>query len=296
MAMNRDIQDRMLARRQGVAGGRTTGRASDVLHKISTGPRPDGIDVRRIEALADLIETLPLFCEDIPVKVLKFVTSDTKVTHYHMPSKKEFGVLHAKDTRNLGDTIDVYALNFNGLCHWGWGHMGLAAVADGPRKEEVHRVAMARPVIRDSWAETPPVRMRGGVTPRHVAEALREYVKCLDPVKAWQKVAAWADAEADRPAAEPMKIVPIRENPVIERKLPPAAKVTNPERVLQAAKERLDKDLDRADALEKEAAELRKAAEEGLRQAKGQVAAAMLMRGDDHLDVMQKVYGTEVAR
>ena len=156
---------------------------SYVLHQV--GPRMvDGLDGRRLNALADLIEGLHV--QDTsgsawaqgPVSQAKFVDGALPVLGYLVEGSRGRGwgvICHGPEGTG-------YYLTGYGLVCWGWGCTnGIASVAANGMAAQVERVLSAEPVRSRSVRDIE----LGQVTTAHVADALRHLVECRDADKAW---------------------------------------------------------------------------------------------------------------
>ena len=162
--------DRARGRYEGNGAGRSHAWPSAVLHDVGPQMGKDGIDRRRLEALAGFIETLPMAGgtpagrSRVP---LKRVDGRTPAVRFHLHGGPAgMGFIDVQD----GAWVDEYGLTAYGLCCWGWGEtQGMTAVATNGRAGEVHETWTAQPVLDRR------VRMGPDIEPRHVADALRHY-------------------------------------------------------------------------------------------------------------------------
>ena len=168
---------------------------SGAMHSIN--PRMEnGLDTRRLLALANVIQDLPLAplrgtgghdWADGPVVAARFIHGDTPVKGYILRDATErgFGLVEFESHKSSG--INGYWLTGYGLCCWAWGEqMGMAAVAGNGMVAQLQAVLTAEPV----WQRTFREYTISKVKPEHIAEALRRFVDCRDAVDAWRQVAA----------------------------------------------------------------------------------------------------------
>ena len=168
----------------------------------------DGLNVERLRALADAVESLPAadFHEGDglgPVGQMAYVRQAEPPTHFTLRAGGQgLGVLRFE--RAGESEVVARAVTGYGLACWAWGkYEGLGAVASNGRVREVEQVLNAAPSI-DGRAG---VRLHIG--PHHVAEAIRAFIECLDPEEAWRRVvAAHAQARPAPPAPEPVVPAP----------------------------------------------------------------------------------------
>lgn len=181
----------------------TNGEAVRRLPGVRGHQDADGLNRGRLRALADAIEGLP--ASDWPegdglgpVGTMNFVRQAEPPTHFTLRAGGQgLGVLRFAGAGEA--EIVARAVTGYGLVCWAFGkYAGLGAVASDGRVREVEQVLNAAPVIDGKCG----VRLRIG--PRHVAEAVRAYCRCVDPEKAWREVVgAHAQARPAEPEPEP---------------------------------------------------------------------------------------------
>lgn len=176
----------------------TNGEAVRRLPGVRGHQDADGLNVERLQALAGAIEGLP--ASDWhegdglgPVGQMGYVRQAEPPTHFTLRAGGQgLGVL--RFARAGDGEVAARAVTGYGLACWAWGkYAGLAAVASNGRVRDVEQVLNAAPVIDGKCGP----RLR--IEPHHVAEAVRAYLRCLDPVAAWAEVVG-AHAQ-ERPAA-----------------------------------------------------------------------------------------------
>ena len=169
--------------------GRTRGWSSDRLHKIAPSMNTDGIDHRRLEALADLLDELPRFDAKTvtgrPTTTLKYVDGRTMLTHFSlMAHGGGFGFIRFDRPRN--GAIECYALTAYGVICWGWGATnGMESVATGRKRAELEQVLHAKPCIGVGRE----VELPFDADAKDVAFALRRWLKHGNVVEAWRETA-----------------------------------------------------------------------------------------------------------
>lgn len=192
----REDQQRALNRRNGNPDRGSENWPSKVLHDRGPAPK-EGLDEARLVRLADFIETLEVMdtshpaWADGPVAVLN-----------GLHGKQEcLGYLLAATGHGLGAVCfregqpDAYYLTGYGLVCWGWGTVnGMASVAANGFQNALQDVFTAEPVRRH---QIPDLTL-ADVTSAHVADALRKFVECRDPHRAW-----WHASGLQPEAAEP---------------------------------------------------------------------------------------------
>ena len=197
------------------------GWPSDVLHDV--GPRTSQrgmgrIDTRRLLALADYIEGLPMKPYGKPswrswatpgcsnLVTTKYVDGQTPVVGYALTGKHAgYGLVELHN--HSGSTLCKYWLTGYGLICWAWGSdLGMANVVEGERlKTQLQAVLTADPVSKGD--------VRGmhsaEVTAAMVAKALRGFAHGKDAVDAWTEVvgAHMAAKAAEQP--EPTRYIPV---------------------------------------------------------------------------------------
>ena len=174
-------------------GSRSSDWPSRVLHDVSPQMEPDGLDRRRLNELADYIETLPLAPRgriadsdpEIDRVSTKLVDGRTPCVEFMLlgGGSHGFGDVYFKGSAPRPAAVTGYALSGYGIVCWGWGtDNGMANVALNGRVNEVQRVLSADPVLGSrqiSW---------GGeqILPQHVAQALRFFLDGMTPTEAWE--------------------------------------------------------------------------------------------------------------
>ena len=173
---------------------------SAVLHDWGRNP-VDGVDEDRLLKMADLIETLEVKQyhqarrEGVTVGIAKRVHGATPVVGYALHAGGEgYGAVVHRDGK-----VEGYWLTGYGIACWGWGMTnGMAAVAANGSMNAIQDVLSAAPV-RDGKI---PELTLGDVTTAHVADAIRQYVRCRDAVKAWYMASGLRNVQPT-PKAQP---------------------------------------------------------------------------------------------
>ena len=188
-------QERGLALRNGTHA-RSKNTPSAVLHDVA--PRMvNGLDERRVLAMADFIETLEMVPHARtskekwapgPVGIAGYLDKSLPCTRYMLdPSgagSEGFGLVCHDEATKRGQE---YYLTGWGIICWAWGtEHGMANVAQGKRANELQSVLTAYPVKERCVGHG---YYMDQVKAKDVANALRYYVGCEDPVEAWKKVA-----------------------------------------------------------------------------------------------------------
>ena len=189
---------------------------SDVLHKVNQ-QMEDGLDARRLHALADFIEGLRLApilrtkgWAEGPLMQTSYVHGATPVKGYLLRASGDKGLglveFEAGQTGAVG-----YWLSGYGVICWGWGEaMGMAAVAGNGMVNQLQQVLTAEPVWERKFSDYTITK----VTTAHVAQAIRYFIECQDAVVAWGKVADEQDVAGDAPRnVTPMTGTTVRELP-----------------------------------------------------------------------------------
>ena len=168
---------------------------SAVLHGI-TMRMENGLDVRRINALADFIAGLDRMAPimrtsrdwaDGPVMAAKWIHGTTPVKGYVLRAHDENGYGMVEYSRTGVNVIHGYWLSGFGLCCWGWGErMGISALVNANFANGLHQVLTAEPVWQRKFGEDLTITQ---VTCKHVAAALRCFCTDRDADIAWGKVA-----------------------------------------------------------------------------------------------------------
>ena len=221
-------QGQAWAMRKGVAERGVTSWPSAVLHEI--GPSMDGrIDKRRLAAMADFIEGLDMVPDrgdpaPGPLGTAAGVDGRYPCLGYVLrPGGEGYGTVcfhpYKNDEERRSDPKGYYLTGY-GLCCWAWGKgNGINAVATVEASSQLQHVFIAEP-IRAGLVSGFTL---GDVTPRHVADAIRQFIACEDATRAWfmasgLKVGAVEEEAAEPeppasepPASEPPKPVPVRE-------------------------------------------------------------------------------------
>ena len=213
-------EERYVSQARQVSPGGNHDLPSIVLHQVEAAIEADGVDRRRLRALADLIEELPLWKPNGTRLVnLKRVESGTPVTHYttSLGGPQGFGMLHfAEGATNV---IDQYVLTGYGMVCWGWGlKSGMQSVVDDQAKAaELQRVLSARPVYERE------VRFDLKLRTAHVASALRKWLDGASPVEAYRQVRddilSQPGVIRTAPKPEPKPVVPAKVVPSAQVKL-----------------------------------------------------------------------------
>ena len=171
------IRGRFLAMRNGSTDRGSADWPSAVLHELAPA-MAQGLDKRRLRALASFIEGLEL-----------------------MP---EWGTSGAPGP--LG-----YYLSGYGLVCWGWGEgKGMNAVADNGYVNRLQDMLTAEPV---RLRQVPGLTL-WDVTPRHVADAIRQFCESEDAGQAWYMASGLREeappAQAPSLPVEPKAPVPVQ--------------------------------------------------------------------------------------
>ena len=209
-------QNRALALRAGANGGRVRGWPSDTLHAVAPRMEPDGLDHRRLQAIAEFIGALPMDDGASPdghrTVTARHVYGQNECTHYALDAGGD-GLGYVEFDRMENGAVVGLRLTGYGIACWAFGQdAGMSAVARDNRVSAVQTVLTAAPV---------PPEARRHVTPAHVAGALARFVECLDPEQAWQDaldkpdgngidapVEPNADAGTDAPEGDPEPVAP----------------------------------------------------------------------------------------
>ena len=168
---------------------------SSVLHGV-TMRMENGLDTRRIHALADFIAELDRMAPimrtsrdwaDGPVMSTKWIHGTTPVKGYVLRAHDENGYGMVEYSRSGVNVVHGYWLSGFGLCCWGWGErMGLSALVNPELANGLQRVMTAEPVWQRKFGEDLTITK---VTCKHVAAALRHFCTDRDADIAWGKVA-----------------------------------------------------------------------------------------------------------
>ena len=196
---------------------------SDRLHSISQ-HMEQGLDVRRLMALADVIEALPLarFNRGYGWMATRMVDGRTPVEGYELRGGGPDGLGSVHFEKGKAGAL-AYKLTGYGLVCWAWGQsMGMAAVADNGLVNMVHQVLTAEPVHAGVTKEDG--LGLSGLTTKHVADAVRAFCALRSAKDAWLQVARECD---------PMRGTPVNGTPV-PKVAPPAPKVVQVEESLSA--------------------------------------------------------------
>ena len=207
-------QNRALALRAGANGGRVRGWPSDTLHAVAPRMEPDGLDHRRLLAIAEFIGALLMDDGTSPdghrKVTARHVYGQNECTHYALDAGGD-GLGYVEFDRMENGAVVGLRLTGYGIACWAFGQdAGMSAVAQDNRVSAVQAVLTAAPV---------PPEARRHVTPAHVAGALVRFVECLDPEQAWQDALDKpgedgnagepdADAGTDTPAGAPEPAAP----------------------------------------------------------------------------------------
>ncbi len=207
---------RLAALRRGSTDRGDTTWPSAFLHEI--GPSmEDGIDKRRLAAIADFIEGLPMGPErgelaPGPLGTATGVDGRFECFGFVLrPGREGLGTVcfhpHEPHEERRRDPQGYYLSGFGLVC-WAWGaSQGMSAVADNDHAVRMHDVFIAEPVRE----EHVPGFTLSDVTPRHVADAIRRFIDCEDAALAWRSAFGLNPEEASEPpAVEPPKPVPAR--------------------------------------------------------------------------------------
>ena len=168
-------------------------KMSNMLHNVAPRMEPDGLDRRRLNALADFIETLPLAPRGriadsdpemghLPTKV---VDGRTPCVAFRLTGGGPggFGEVYFKGSAPRPASVTGYALSGYGIICWSWGSgNGMASVALNGRANELQRVLTADPVLGSkeiTWGDTV-------IQPPLVAMALRCFLEGMTPTEAWE--------------------------------------------------------------------------------------------------------------
>lgn len=206
----------------GTARGNEGTWPSSVLHELNQ-RMEDGLDARRLLALADLIEPLPMaplmrgigkHWANGPIVAARYMDGRTPVIGYVLreSTEKGFGLVEFEEGKNTGAA--GYWLTGYGLVCWGWGEqMGMAAVAGNGMVQQLQQVLTADPIWQRKFTDLTISK----VTPVLIAQALRHFVQCRDATIAWGRVANEQDVAGNAP-----KVTPITGTTVVERPQPKA--------------------------------------------------------------------------
>lgn len=213
MQMQEDRQQ-MLNRRNGDAAHASHNWPSRILHEVPQAFE-EGLATARLKRLADLIETLGVMDQSRPgwaagkVGILGSVHGRNEVLGYLLQSGGQgYGAVCFREGQP-----DAYYLTGYGLVCWGWGKgQSMASVAANGHQNALQDVLTAEPVRKQQI----PDLFLGDVTGRHVADALRQFVVCRDPHRAWWKASGLAPEAAPAPVLVPtMTPVPAPEPKVV---------------------------------------------------------------------------------
>ena len=213
-------QGQAWAMRKGIAERGVTTWPSAVLHEI--GPSMEGrIDKRRLAAMADFIEGLDMVPDrgdpaPGPLGTAAGVDGRYPCLGYVLrPGGEGYGTVcfypYKNEEERRSDPQGFYLTGY-GLCCWAWGKgNGINAVATVDASSALHDVFIGEPVR----AGLVPGFTLGDVTPRHVADAIRQFIDCEDATRAWYmasglKVGAVEEEEPEPPASEPPASEPVR--------------------------------------------------------------------------------------
>ena len=205
--------------KKGIADRGNADWPSAVLHEIGSS-MDGGIDKRRLAAMADFIEGLvmvPDRGEPAPGPLGTAAGVDGRypcLGYVLRPGGEGFGTVcfhpHEPNEERRRDPQGYYLTGF-GLCCWARGKAnGINAVATVEASSQLQDVFIAEPIRQGNV----PGFTLGDVTPRHVADAIRQFIDCEDATRAWfmasgLKVGAVEEEEAEPepPASEPPKLV-----------------------------------------------------------------------------------------
>ena len=183
------------------------------LHEL--GPSMDGrIDKRRLPAMADYIESLELspnrgeMTAPGPLGHADGVNGRYPCLGYVLrPGGEGFGAVCFPAGKERAAPAGYYLSGF-GIACWAWGRQqGMNAVATNEAVGQLHDVFIAEPV---RLMQVPGFTL-GDVTPRHVADAIRQFIDCEDATRAWYMASGLKPETASEPPAK----VPVPE-PVSE--------------------------------------------------------------------------------
>ena len=183
--------------------------ASGELHGINP-LMEDGLDRRRVHALADVIEALPVMAPlfsskpwtDGPIVQARFVDGRLPVKGYILRDGSSSGLGVVQFGKGQGSDAEGYYLSGYGIICWAWGmQMGMAAVAGNGLVNELQQVLTAEPVMQRELGSYTITK----VTLPHIAQALRAFCETRDAKAAWQRV---ADTHMSMPEAGEAKIEP----------------------------------------------------------------------------------------
>lgn len=208
---------------------------SKVLHEVGPQMEADGLDRRRLHALADLIETLyaappPRIRQEVVGSNIhecpaKYVDGRTKCEYFSLRDGGPAGLgkVYFKDSPEPQNVVG-YALTGYGLICWGWGsENGMRSVALNGRVNEVSRVLAADPACNREidWTQ-------GFINAGHVAMALRFFLEGMTPKEAWRKVehTPWVDQPKERHMGK------VEAEPTPEPEPEPASEPTKPVEVV----------------------------------------------------------------
>ena len=258
---------------------------SKVLHEVGPQMEADGLDRRRLHALADFIETLyaapaPKIRQEVVGSNVhecpaKYVDGRTKCEFFSLRNGGQAGLgkVYFKDSPEPQNVVS-YALTGYGLICWGWGsENGMRSVALNGRVNEVSRVLAADPALGHEMDWT-----QGFINAGHVAMALRFFLEGMTPLEAWRKVeyTPWVDQPKERHMGkvDPEPTPKPEPEPAPEPK--PVEVVSMHNDPVEIAH---DAYLKAAEAVEK--------AQEALEQAERRLIIAKLERGDGFGDIVR---------
>ena len=203
-------QGKALAMRQGIADKGAADWPSARLHDRGAGP-VEGLHVERLLRLADYIATLermPFGRMEKKVAPASVVYGNTPCLGYTLDSAGAgLGYIQfSGQSAEEGSTAEGYWLSGYGLICWGWGmNGGIASVAAADKASALHHVLTAEPVRQ---GHVPGFRW-GDVTPAHVADAIRHFVKSEDAARAWYMASGFKPVAEAGPGAEVPKPAPV---------------------------------------------------------------------------------------
>ena len=211
--------------KKGIADRGNADWPSAVLHEIGSS-MDGGIDKRRLAAMADFIEGLvmvPDRGEPAPGPLGTAAGVDGRypcLGYVLRPGGEGFGTVcfhpHEPNEERRRDPQGYYLTGF-GLCCWAWGKAnGINAVATVEASSQLQDVFIAEPIRQGNV----PGFTLGDVTTAHVADAIRQFIKCEDAARSWY-MASGLKPEA---ASEPPAPEPPAKGPVPEPAPAPAAK------------------------------------------------------------------------
>lgn len=160
----------------------------------------EGLAVKRLERLADFIEGLEVMDTRLPGRAIRGVSMYDEVAGYMLTARvNRQGTVWGKEPSCELDVLGkgvshegAYYVTGYGLICWGWGSythahgrvrfsMTMNAVAN-ELKDELIDVLMAFPVRTEQIPGFAPNQITGTL----VADALRHFLQCRDPLKAWR--------------------------------------------------------------------------------------------------------------